>query len=148
MLEVREVAQRAGVSEAAVRARLASGALAGERVRVGAREVWRVDPVAAQAYITEHAGKPRPDAPGAATAAAAKPATAPGAVPGGDDTGAGAPAARPAQRARAGAASQAQLAELLEQNAELTRALVTLARAHESLVAALTAQGSAADPVR
>lgn len=54
MLSVAEVAQRAGVSTAAVRARLLEGTLAGRRVQKGGREVWEVFPDAAQDYVSRH----------------------------------------------------------------------------------------------
>lgn len=56
VLTVAEVALAAGVSPAAVRARLAEGALRGTQERRGNRLVWSVDPDSASAYVNAHGG--------------------------------------------------------------------------------------------
>lgn len=143
MLEVKAVAQLAGVSQTAVRAQLASGALAGERVTVGKREVWRVHERAAAAYIAGHRGT----APAVPLDTGETAVPAPGDGSGGPEDGSAPPPASPGVTAQPGPpadpapralARDEMVAQLLEQNAELTHALVGLIRAHERLVVAVS----------
>lgn len=56
-LTVAEVAGRAGVSQAAVRARLADGTIQGQQRMRGKRSVWAVEAASAQKYIAGRRGE-------------------------------------------------------------------------------------------
>lgn len=58
-LTVAEVAERAGVSQAAVRARLADGTIRGQQRMRGKRSVWAVEAASAQKYIAGRRGEGR-----------------------------------------------------------------------------------------
>lgn len=137
MVAVAEVAQAAGVSQAAVRARLAEGTLAGVRVDRDGRQVWEVDDAAAQRYVATHqAARSEPPAPSAG--APAQPS---------QDVSGPAPVRQTARRA-AGAVvrpsddaggSGVDVAALLRENEGLRVALASMSRAHAELSVALSA---------
>lgn len=121
MPSVAEVAQAAGVSPAAVRARLAEGALEGRQELRGNRQVWVIEQDAAAAYVASHLG------------------TAGGrSEPGGSGAGSAVPEqgvapARPPSWLTADPAALGLEAALAE-NERLRAALGALSRAHQALV--------------
>jgi hypothetical protein len=77
MWTVATLAQDAGVSTSAVRARLSDGAILGQRVLHGRREVWEIDDDSALRYIAAHDSAEPSSAAGApATAAESGPVPA------------------------------------------------------------------------
>lgn len=128
MLSVADVAQAAGVSQAAVRARLADGTLEGRQQMRGHRLVWSIDAGSAQRYVTGHGGTwPSGERPAAVTPHAP------------DETerderalDVGAPAA--AASWLAADPSSLDPATVLAENARLRAALSAMSRAHQALV--------------
>lgn len=135
VLTVSEVAELAGVSTAAVRARLADGTLKGRQEMRGKRPVWAVEADSARKYASER----KRDSRGAQGRAAAKSAGGAVAQPDVslrdlDDVVAQLPRVEQPRRDP----GSAELDALRKENAQLRALVQGLQRAHSVLLAATT----------
>lgn len=126
MASVAQVADAAGVSQAAVRAQLAAGTLLGHQEPRGRRVVWVVDDAAAEQYIAGRRGRTR-------ETSAPVVSRAPNLTPPVD----GAPTTRGSELGSSGPGTGVPVGagvDLALENAQLRAALAALTRAHQALV--------------